>query len=264
MDPTSKEFRKWFEIKIKKKQSLIDINVFYKTKNDPFVQGNWRKSRLFLGRNSARPEYWKSCSISCAKFAFTVERHHFRRCPVFGNPFRRISFYQETYPEASRYDFECRNELEINNSGSAKFLEPFIAPFGISIPTTTNVMEESVVCPKTKTSWQWSRNLKSQNPEYLGYPEYQWLELSERATYLSLYPKTFYFKKCLAQSYLTGRMSWLGLQKSMTSKGATRWTQRSGGQIERLVDETQRQIDASSPPLGEMISIGLQKNRETN
>jgi hypothetical protein len=146
--------------------------------------------------------------------------------------------------------------------GSARFLEPFIAPFGISLPTTTNVLEDSVVCPKTKTSWQWSRNLKSQNPEYLGYPEYQWLELSERATYLSLYPKTFYYKKCLAQSYLTGRMAWLGLQKSMTSKGATRWTQRSGGQVERLINETQRQIDASSPPLENIISIGLQKNRE--
>ena len=59
-------------------------------------------------------------------------------------------------------------------------------------------------------------------------------------------------------------MGWLGLQKSMTNKGATRWTQRSGGQIDRLVDETQRQIDASSPPLEEILTKGLQKNREKN
>lgn len=44
--------------------------------------------------------------------------------------------------------------------GSAKFLETILAPFNISYPKVTNVVEDTIINREGKTCWMWSRNLQ--------------------------------------------------------------------------------------------------------
>ena len=44
--------------------------------------------------------------------------------------------------------------------GSAKFLETLLAPFNISYPKVTNVVEDTIINRENKTCWMFSRNLQ--------------------------------------------------------------------------------------------------------
>lgn len=133
--------------------------------------------------------------------------------------------------------------------GSVQFLDPYLSVLGVNLPTTTNVMEESVVNPDLEASWQLSRNIKGKL--YAGYEERQWLELSERAVYLCNNDHTYFTKKVDCRSYVNGRLSWLGIPGMMTGKGSARWEQRSGRQIERLIAE----IEQNQNPAASTVNV---------
>jgi len=116
----------------------------------------------------------------------------------------------------------------------------YLTSLGLKLPTTTTVIETSIVDPADQCSWQQTSNSQVDRVEILGTKEKKWLTVTETSIYLATGAEsTFSHKHVLSQSYMSG-MLYSVVAEYLAKKGQKRWDNVSSNQTNRLTTSAEQ------------------------